>query len=75
VTGGGIDMSFVRVADDTPGGQVNTTPLERSRSHGRRYACLLVEVPSSLRPVCIHHTDGVIFWAMLHIWNAHSRAL
>src|SRR4051812_13566401 len=28
-----------------------------------------------LWPVCAHDTEGVICGAMLHIWNAHTRAL
>jgi hypothetical protein len=52
---------------------VDAAALERSRSHGRRYACVLVEALSST--VCTHDAEGVCFWAMLHIWNAHNRAL
>src|ERR1019366_10804385 len=37
------------------------------------YACCASRL--SFRLVCIHDADGVVFWAMLHIWNAHSRAL
>ena len=31
-----------------------------------RYACLLVEAFSST--VCFDDAEGVIFWAMLHLW-------
>ena len=34
---------------DNTGATANTASFERSRSHGRRYACLLVEAFSSTR--------------------------
>ena len=71
-----VAASFVRVADRSL--FVNAAPFERSRSHGRRYACLLVEAFPSIAfywDRCIHDTKRVFFWAMLHIWNAHNRVL
>ena len=47
------------------------TPFERSRSHGRRYACLLAEALTST--VGTHDAEGVCFRAMLkYIWNLDS---
>jgi len=33
--------------------------------------------PHDLRRTCARlcHAEGVIFWAMLLLWNAHNRAL
>ena len=37
-------VTILRVADNLPRTwQLPRTPFERSRSHGRRYACLFVE--------------------------------
>jgi hypothetical protein len=42
------------------GGIVNTSAFKRSRSHGRRYACLWSRL--SLRPVCVRDAErGKLF--------------
>src|ERR1019366_1247169 len=65
---------FVGRKGFAPGiGSLNTTAFERSRSHGRRLRVLRVEALSSIRLRSRCKRSNV--WAMLHIWNAHSRAL
>ena len=51
---------------------VNAVAFERSRSHGRRYACLLVE--AFFDPFAFRDVEGVISLDDAPHLDAHDRA-
>jgi hypothetical protein len=58
-------------------GQVDRyrTLARLNEAAGRRTLRVVDAARLSLRPGCIRDQGGVLFWAILHIWKSHNRAL